>query len=106
MSTLKTTLSLLLFASVASGEVTKVGEFNNRAHGIGGEVFIKDEKTLMIKGFTYDGSGPDAFFWAGTSGAPSDVGTILPYPFQGTFYNYDDQSAPILNRRFNGEEVE
>jgi len=92
-----------LFATVAS-EVL-VGNFQNYAHGIGGEVYIKDEKTLFIKGFTYDGAGPDAFFWVGTSQAPSAVGTILPYPFEGKFYNYEDREAPILTRRFNNEDV-
>lgn len=97
--------SVLLLASVASAELVKVGDFQNYAHGINGEVFMKDEKTLVIKGFTYDGAGPDAFFWAGTSQAPSSVGTILPYPFEGKFYDYEDQSAPILSKRFDGEEI-
>ena len=44
--------------------------------------YVVDEKTILIKGFTYDGKGPDAFFWAGTSKSPSaSQGTILPYPF-------------------------
>ena len=51
-----------------------------------------------IKGFEYDGAGPDAFFWAGTSGAPSSVGIILPFPFDGKFYDYEDKSAPVLGR--------
>jgi len=97
--------SVLLLASVASAELVKVGDFQNYAHGINGEVFMKDEKTLVIKGFTYDGAGPDAFFWAGTSQTPSSVGTILPYPFEGKFYEYEDQNAPILSKRFNGEEI-
>ncbi len=97
--------SVLLFASVASAELVKVGDFQNYVHGINGEVFMKDEKTLVIKGFTYDGAGPDAFFWAGDSGTPSSVGTILPYPFDGKFYEYEDQNAPILSKRFDGEEI-
>ena len=40
---------------------------------------------LVIDGFTYDGTGPDAFFWVGTQGTkPSTDGIILPHPFQGT----------------------
>ncbi len=99
-----TFLTLLCAISVAYSEV-KVGSFQNYAHSIAGDVFVKDEKTLVIKGFTYDGAGPDAFFWVGTEGKPSSVGTILPYPFEGQFYNYEDRSAPILDRRFNGEEI-
>merc|ERR1711881_251492 len=82
--------------------LVKIGDFQNYHHGIGGEVFMKDEKTLVIKGFTYDGSGPDAFFWTGTEGKASSKGTILPYPFTGKFYHYEDQSAPILGERYDG----
>ena len=95
--------ALAAISTNVSGEHVKVGEFNNRAHGIGGTVYAVDEKTLLIKGFTYDGAGPDAFFWAGTQGSPSGIGTILPYPFKGKFFEYEDQSAPILNGRFSGD---
>lgn len=98
------TLLFGALANVAFGEV-KVGNFANYAHGISGDVFVKDEKTLVIKGFTYDGAGPDAFFWVGTSDKPDSVGTILPYPFEGQFYHYEDRSAPILDRRFDNEEI-
>ena len=42
----------ILFASVASEPESpvKVGNFENYKHGISGEVFVKDEKTLIIKG--------------------------------------------------------
>ena len=98
-------LSQSCCAPFFSGVLFKAGAFQNYAHGISGEVFIKDEKTLVIKGFTYDGAGPDTFFWAGTSQIPSSQGTILPYPFEGEFYEMNDQSAPILSKRFNGEEI-
>jgi len=90
---------------MASAELLEAGNFQNYAHGISGKVYLKDEKTLVIKDFTYDGAGPDAFFWVGTSQSPSSVGTILPYPFEGKFYDYEDNRAPILSRRFNKEEV-
>ena len=86
-----------------NNEGIRVGDLNNHQHGIGGVVYIVDEKTLLIKGFTYDGAGPDAFFWAGTQGSPSGIGNILPYPFEGKFYEYEDQSAPILNGRYFGD---
>jgi len=101
-----TMISWFLFGLVASAQgLIKAGDFQNYAHGISGEVYIKDEKTLLIKGFSYDGAGPDAFFWTGTSKQPTAVGTILPYPFKGEFYEYEDQNAPILNKRYNNEEV-
>ena len=103
MSLILTMLTLVAFAVNVYSEDIKVGDFKNHAHGIGGTVYAVDEKTLLIKGFTYDGAGPDAFFWAGTQGSPSGIGTILPYPFKGKFYEYEDQSAPILNGRFSGD---
>ena len=102
---MRTLAVLLCLAFSASAELLEAGDFQNYAHGISGKVFLKDEKTLVIKDFTYDGAGPDAFFWVGTSSAPSSVGTILPYPFQGEFYDYEDKRAPILTGRFNGEEI-
>ena len=65
---------------------------------------MKDDKTLVIKGFTYDGSGPDAFFWTGTSGKASRQGTILPYPFTGKHFDSEDRSAPILDHLYDGSE--
>jgi hypothetical protein len=94
--------ALVALSSTALGEGVKVGDFTNHAHGIGGSVYLIDSKTLLLKGFTYDGAGPDAFFWAGTQGSPSSVGTILPYPFEGKFFAYEDQSAPILTGQFSG----
>ena len=100
------TMVLLALNSAESVQgLVKVGSFRNLQHGVEGQVYAKDEKTIVIKNFGYDGSGPDAFFWAGKSGRPSGVGTILPYPFEGKFYEYEDQSAPILDRRFSGEEI-
>jgi len=95
--------ALAALCATALGEDKKIGDFTNYAHGIGGTVYVLDEKTLLIKGFTYDGAGPDAFFWVGTEGSPSTVGTILPYPFEGKFYEYEDQAAPILQGQFSGD---
>lgn len=56
---------------------TYVGDFKNRFHGISGEVYAVDSRTLFIKGFSYDGQGPDAYFYAGESGQPSRNGYII-----------------------------
>ena len=66
---------------------------------------FKDEKTLVIKGFGYDGTGPDSFFLAGTSEKISSDGIILPYPFQGKFYDYEDKKVPLLERSFSDEKI-
>lgn len=58
----------------------QIGKLNNFAHGIKGMVYAVDESTIFIKGFSYDGTGPDAFFWVGNTPRPSPEGTIIPYP--------------------------
>lgn len=93
--------ALCLVAST-SAEKIKLGDIETFHHGAGGEVFALDEKTLMIKDFTYDGAGPDAFFWVGPEGTPSNVPDetktkILAHPYvEPGYYEYRDQSAPIL----------
>lgn len=56
---------------------TYVGDFQNRFHGVAGEVYAVDSRTLFIRGFSYDGQGPDAFFYAGTRGQPSRNGYLI-----------------------------
>ena len=50
------------------------------------------------KGFTYDGAGPDAFFWVGESGAPGRGADthVLAYPFTGKHFEYEDAETPKL----------
>ena len=80
-------------------------------YAIEGEVFLKDEKTVVIKGFAYNARAPAATFLAGTTDAPSPDGTqdflgqILPHPFEGKFFENDDPDAPILDRPYDGEEI-
>merc|ERR1719347_1446987 len=55
----------------------------------------------MIKDFNYDGAGPDAFFWVGTEGSPTDVKdesktAILAHPYQGVHYEYRNEDAPVF----------
>ena len=59
-------------------------------------IFIKEEKTLVIKRFGFDSEGPDSFFLVGTKDIISRDGTILPHPFDGIFYHYEDEKVPIL----------
>ena len=49
-------VALCLLAS-SGAEKIKLGDIETFHHGAGGEVFALDEKTLMIKDFTYDGAG-------------------------------------------------
>ena len=83
-----------------------IGAFKNIFHDIGGEVYALDSQNILIKGSTYDGEGPDAFFLAGTRGKPSRLNgdVVLPYPYEGEHFSYSDKNIPLLLRPFNGSE--
>ena len=89
-----------------AASVKKIGNFINIFHDIAGEVFATDSNTVLIKGFTYDGEGPDTFFLAGSSGNPSARGevSVLPWPANGEEYDYNDRSIPLIKRSFDGSE--
>eukprot|EP00091_Calanus_sinicus_P000313 TRINITY_DN10248_c0_g1_i1.p1 TRINITY_DN10248_c0_g1~~TRINITY_DN10248_c0_g1_i1.p1 ORF type:complete len:250 (-),score=55.75 TRINITY_DN10248_c0_g1_i1:196-945(-) len=78
----------------------KIGELSTLHHEVRGEVFILDEKTLVVKNFNYDGVAPDAFFLVGTEGTPGNDDeskmAILAHPFEGNHYQYRDEEAPVL----------
>ena len=85
--------------------LARIGDFINIFHDIGGEAVAVDSKTVLIKGFTYDGEGPDTFFLAGTSGRPSSRGdVVLPWPANGEKYTYADRDIPLIKRSFDGSE--
>ncbi|XP_050304285.1 protein Skeletor, isoforms B/C isoform X2 [Anthonomus grandis grandis] len=75
---------------------TKIGPLQQFAHGIRGTVYAVDETTIFIKGFSYDGTGPDAFFWIGNSPRPSPEGIIIPYP-----EDYHEREPPVLKAHNN-----
>ena len=64
----------------SKAELERVGELRTLQHEVAGIVYIMDENTLKIEDFSYDGTGPDAFFYVGKSGSPSGTGTLVPYP--------------------------
>ena len=82
-----------------------IGELSNKMHNIGGTVYVLNDNKIFIKGFTYDGTGPDAFFFVGESGTPNRIGTILSYPDSGKCYEYNDQSVPLLTQAFYGNDI-
>ena len=66
----------------------------------------------LITGFSYDGTAPDAFFWAGKSGKPETVDkadtVIITYPSDEKSYSYEDQNVPILKQGvpFKNKDIE
>ncbi|KAF2366389.1 DM13 domain [Trinorchestia longiramus] len=75
-------VGLLLLAAttaVTSQYIGKrIGKLSELQHGVRGEVYAVDSRTIHVKGFSYDGAAPDAFFYGGFSGLPSDEGFIIP----------------------------
>lgn len=59
---------------------TLIGSLQVYAHGIKGTVYAVDDATIFIKEFSYDGTGPDAYFWVGNTSQPNPDGYIVPYP--------------------------
>merc|ERR1712212_233245 len=75
---------LQTFAQAAAPVPKKIGMFTNIFHDIAGTAYALNSTTILIKGFNYDGEGPDAFFLGGTHGRPSKSGeVVMPYPFEG-----------------------
>jgi len=68
---------LLLVAEVATANGyygRRIGSLVDRFHGVSGEVYAVDSRTIFIKGFSYDGQGPDAYFYAGDQDTPTSEG--------------------------------
>ena len=99
---------LFLFPEIQEeeGEVKYLGDLENHSHMIRGQVYSINDNKIFIKNFTYDGKGPDAFFWVGTEGSlPSENGILLPHPFSGKFYDYNDRDAPKLKKSDGNEPI-
>lgn len=57
----------------------ELGSFPNTSqHDVAGTIYVIDETTIWVRGFTYDGTAPDAFFYAGETNEPSGQGVIIP----------------------------
>ena len=56
----------LFHNSNAESLFLKLGDFEGFFHDVSGSVYALNQSSLLVKDFTYDGTGPDAFFWAGT----------------------------------------
>ncbi|XP_065078550.1 protein Skeletor, isoforms B/C isoform X1 [Ochlerotatus camptorhynchus] len=98
-------VALLLVANVESRAPEHyfgrlIGDIVEFGHGVKGRVYAVDESTLYVKGFHYDGTAPDAFFWVGNSPRPSPEGYIIPYPEE-----YTGREPPSLGQHNNSNVV-
>ena len=73
-------------------------EYRTNKHVIEASKVLFNFNIFSQKGFTYDGAGPDAFFWVGESGAPGRGADthVLAYPFTGKHFEYEDAETPKL----------
>ncbi|XP_074594209.1 protein Skeletor, isoforms B/C-like [Brevipalpus obovatus] len=56
-----------------------LGSFSpTSVHSVKGKVYAVNETAIFIQDFSYDGAGPDAYFWAGSSSTPDVNGFIIP----------------------------
>ena len=58
-------------AAAYPAEPKYLGRFSKVSHDVAGDIFMLDEKTIYIQGFSFDGNAPDVHFW-------SD-GVAIPY---------------------------
>ncbi|KAJ8686211.1 hypothetical protein QAD02_022005 [Eretmocerus hayati] len=77
---------------------TFVGNFVSYAHNITGEVYVVDETTFFIKGFSYDGLAENAIFWVGKTDTAGPDGTPVYYPDPRT-------SEPKSLQRYVNEDI-
>jgi len=98
-------LLVLTIVGLTSAE-KMIGKLSTLAHGVSGDVYAKDSKTIILKNFMYDGAGPDAFFWIGKTGTPmkTDESMTMILTTEKQFL-YRDETAPVL-RAYKGETVE
>lgn len=74
--------------------IAKLTEFH---HGVSGEVFAVDSRTLFIKNFNYDGEGPAAYFLVGTTPQPSNP--------PGSWRLRDERGNAGVLRRYRNKDI-
>lgn len=80
-------LSVLCFVTAAAQEdescelthpkINATAELVNFFHGIGGTVVVRDDCTFEVLNFTYDGTGPDVFWYGADTRENLDAGFIM-----------------------------
>ncbi|XP_028176404.1 protein Skeletor, isoforms D/E-like isoform X4 [Ostrinia furnacalis] len=100
LSAMRSAGALLLLLAALGAQARyhgrEVGALSQLHHGVRGTVFAVDARTLFIHDFHYDGVGPAAFFYVGTSKTPNAVGATRLRDERGG-------TSPL--RRYRGEGV-
>ncbi|PIK52391.1 hypothetical protein BSL78_10703 [Apostichopus japonicus] len=90
---------MYILGALGSATVTEFGKLlgqfpANSDHDVAGTIYVVDETTIWVRGFSYDGAAPDAFFYGGDTPNPSENGVIIPDELGTTMKlgMYDDQN--------------
>lgn len=75
---------------------THIGRLTEYHHAVSGDVYAVDSRTLFIKGFTYDGEGPAAYFYVGNTKAPNN---------QGAMRIRDERGSGGVLKRYRGKDI-
>ncbi|XP_071947176.1 protein Skeletor, isoforms B/C-like [Antedon mediterranea] len=78
-------------------EIGDFGQQSTPSYDIQGTVYAINDNKLWLRGFTYNGNAPDAYFWAGTSTSPDDTGSLIPDEIgrTATLRAYDNENFII-----------
>ncbi|XP_043652121.1 protein Skeletor, isoforms D/E isoform X1 [Drosophila teissieri] len=76
---------------------TKIGALTRLHHGVSGDVYAVDSRTIFIKKFNYDGEAPAAYFYVGNTGRPSNEGAARLRDERG--------GTASLTRRYRNKDV-
>ncbi|CAB4054200.1 unnamed protein product [Lepeophtheirus salmonis] len=68
-----------------------LGTFKNPTHEVKGDIFMLDDNTLYIQGFSFDGQAPDVYFWS--DGVP------IPY------YTRSDNHITMNVQEYKDEDI-
>lgn len=73
-----------------------LGPLSSLHHGVSGDVFAVDSRTLFIKNFNYDGEGPAAYFY---------VGNTKRIQNQGALRLRDERGNSGVLRRYRNKDI-
>ncbi|XP_020817377.1 protein Skeletor, isoforms B/C isoform X1 [Drosophila serrata] len=76
---------------------TKIGALTRLHHGVSGDVYAVDSRTIFIKKFNYDGEAPAAYFYVGNTARPSNEGASRLRDERG--------GTASLTRRYRNKDV-
>lgn len=90
---------LPLIVLVSGQDGLSLGRLSELNHLVTGEVFLLSEKVLEIRGFSYDGTAPAAFFWLDTAPGPTAGGRVAPdgSPSLNCALSSVDRTLPALS---------